>query len=93
MATFGQQPDLVLLAADVREVFGADLVTDTVTSPVSTIVTDTLTNTVVNTATLHVTWQVLQPIPFDYSVFFQAVTEVGDEWQVVAQVDTAQAAR
>jgi hypothetical protein len=39
-------------------------------------------------ATLDVTWQVLQPIPFDYNVFFQAVTEAGDEWQVVAQLDT-----
>jgi hypothetical protein len=39
-------------------------------------------------AALDVTWQVLQPIPFDYNVFFQAVTEVEDEWQVLAQLDT-----
>ena len=38
--------------------------------------------------TLDVTWQVLQPIAFDYNVFFQAVTEANDEWQVVAQLDT-----
>ncbi len=63
VATFGQHPDLVLLAADVRE--------DKVTGE----------------ATLDVTWQVLQPIPFDYNVFFQAVREENDEWQVVAQLD------
>lgn len=38
-------------------------------------------------ATLRVTWQVLRPLPFDYSVFFQAVIsdEPGDT--VVAQRD------
>ena len=39
-------------------------------------------------ARLDVTWQVLQSVPFDYNVFFQAVTEVDDEWQVLAQLDT-----
>lgn len=39
-------------------------------------------------ATLDVTWQVLQPLPFDYNVFFQAVTQTDGEWQVVAQLDT-----
>lgn len=39
-------------------------------------------------ATLDVTWQVLQPMPFDYNVFFQAVTETDEGWQVVAQLDT-----
>lgn len=39
-------------------------------------------------ATLDVTWQVLQPLAFDYSVFFQAVVEEEGESQVVAQLDT-----
>ncbi|MCC6457447.1 MAG: hypothetical protein IT328_21000 [Caldilineaceae bacterium] len=39
-------------------------------------------------ATLDVTWQVLQPLPFDYSIFFQAVRPEDDGWQVVAQLDT-----
>jgi hypothetical protein len=39
-------------------------------------------------ATLDVTWQVLQPPSFDYSVFFQAVTDKdGNDLQVVAQLD------
>lgn len=63
VATFGQNPDLALLAAEVREDAAA------------------------GQATLDVTWQVLQPLPFDYNVFFQAVTEVDDDWQVVAQLD------
>ena len=39
-------------------------------------------------AHLDVTWQVLRPLPFDYNVFFQALTE-GDQGdlQTVAQVD------
>ena len=72
VATFGRQPDLVLLAADLREEVQEDAATGVVTP----------------TATLDVTWQVLQPIPFDYNVFFQAVTDEDDEWQVVAQLDT-----
>jgi hypothetical protein len=39
-------------------------------------------------ATLDVTWQVLQRLPFDYNVFFQAVRPEDDGWQVVAQLDT-----
>jgi hypothetical protein len=72
VATFGRQPDLVLLAADLREEVEEDAVTGVVTP----------------TATLDVTWQVLQPIPFDYNVFFQAVTNENDGWQVVSQLDT-----
>jgi hypothetical protein len=76
VATFGEYPDLVVLAAQVHEDAEA------------------------SKATLDVTWQVLQPIPFDYSVFFQALTQetdtgdntgksVGnDTWRVVAQLDT-----
>src|SRR5690606_27122860 len=71
VATFGQQPDLVLLSADLREELQEDATTGVVTA----------------TATLDVTWQVLQPIPFDYNVFFQAVTD-NDGWQVVSQLDT-----
>ena len=39
-------------------------------------------------ASLDVTWQVLHPLPFDYNVFFQAVTQENDETEIVAQVDT-----
>src|SRR5690606_6534004 len=38
-------------------------------------------------ATLTVTWQVLQPLPFDYNVFFQAVTDGEQGDRVLAQVD------
>jgi hypothetical protein len=70
VATFGEHPDLVLLAADVRQ--------------------DNVGQDGERRATLDVTWQVLQPIPFDYSVFFQAVTgqSDGQNEQVVAQLDT-----
>jgi hypothetical protein len=66
IATFGDAPALVLLAADLDEG--------------------------VEATTLDVTWQVLQPLPFDYNLFFQAViagdaaANVGE--QVVAQLDT-----
>jgi hypothetical protein len=66
IATFGDAPVLVLLAADLDE--GAEK------------------------TSLDVTWQVLQPLPFDYNLFFQAVI-AGDaaantDEQVVAQLDT-----
>lgn len=38
-------------------------------------------------ATLEVTWQTLHPLPFDYSVFFQALTTTPTGEQVVAQLD------
>jgi hypothetical protein len=63
VATFGQNPDFVLLLAQVHEDESGKV-------------------------NLDVTWQVLQPIPFDYNVFFQAVTTANDETQVVAQLDT-----
>jgi hypothetical protein len=72
VATFGRQPELVLLAAELSEEVQEDAATGVMTP----------------TATLDVTWQVLQPIPFDYNVFFQAVADEGDEWQVMAQLDT-----
>ncbi len=37
-------------------------------------------------AQLDVTWQVLQPLPFDYNVFFQALAEGEGEPQVVSQL-------
>lgn len=40
------------------------------------------------TATLDVTWQVLRPLPFDYNVFFQAVTAGADGERVLGQLDT-----
>ena len=45
-------------------------------------------NEATDAVTLDVAWQVLQPIAFDYNVFFQAVTQVDDDWEVVAQLDT-----
>lgn len=38
-------------------------------------------------AELAVTWQALQPLPFDYNVFFQAVGEDGESFEVLAQLD------
>lgn len=38
-------------------------------------------------ARLDVMWQVLQPLPFDYNVFFQALVEGEDGPQVAAQLD------
>ena len=38
-------------------------------------------------ATLEVTWQALHPMPFDDSVFFQALAGSGKEAAVVAQID------
>jgi len=38
-------------------------------------------------AQLDVTWQVLQPLPFDYNVFFQALAEGEGEPQVMSQLD------
>jgi hypothetical protein len=35
-----------------------------------------------------VTWQVLQPIAFDYNIFFQATIETNNEIVVLAQLDT-----
>jgi hypothetical protein len=64
VATFGMNPDLVLLAAQVSEDVEA------------------------HEAKLDVTWQVLQPLTFDYNVFFQAVTQTENEWQVLSQLDT-----
>jgi hypothetical protein len=64
VATFGQNPNFVLLAAELNEDKAA------------------------GEATVDVTWQVLQPLAFDYNVFFQAVSQQNDEWQVVAQLDT-----
>lgn len=40
------------------------------------------------TATLDVTWQVLQPLDFDYNVFFQAVVPTASGEEVIAQLDT-----
>ena len=39
------------------------------------------------TAELTVTWQPLQPLDFDYSVFFQAIAGAGEQEQAVAQLD------
>lgn len=39
-------------------------------------------------AKLDVTWQTLRPLPFDYSVFFQAIAPGADGDQVVGQLDT-----
>lgn len=40
-------------------------------------------------AELAVTWQVMQPLPFDYNVFFQALAPAEeDDLEVVAQLDT-----
>lgn len=64
VATFGMNPDLVLLDAQIRE------------------------DAETNRARLDVIWQVLQPIPFDYNVFFQAVTETNNEIEVLSQLDT-----
>lgn len=38
-------------------------------------------------ATLQITWQVLRPLPFDYNVFFQAVTSGDQGDTVLAQLD------
>lgn len=38
-------------------------------------------------ATLVITWQVLRPLPFDYNVFFQAVTSGDQGDNVLAQLD------
>ena len=40
------------------------------------------------TAQLNVTWQTLQPLAFDYNVFFQALAEEDGQTTVVAQLDT-----
>jgi hypothetical protein len=77
VATFGMRPDLVLLNAQVRE--------QTSSAPAENQETEA---DAAPSARLDVTWQVLQPLPFDYNVFFQAVTQSGNEWQVVAQLDT-----
>ena len=37
---------------------------------------------------LAVTWQVLQPLAFDYNVFFQALAPKDKDLQVIAQLDT-----
>ncbi len=51
-----------------------------------------LTEAVDGSATLAITWQALQPLTFDYNVFFQAVIEAdgeaGNTVDVVAQLDT-----
>ena len=39
-------------------------------------------------AELAVTWQALQPLPFDYNVFFQALASTPEGMEVVAQLDT-----
>ena len=39
-------------------------------------------------AELAVTWQTMQPLPFDYNVFFQALSSAPDGQAVVAQLDT-----
>ncbi|MCC6169794.1 MAG: hypothetical protein IT329_21430 [Caldilineaceae bacterium] len=46
-----------------------------------------LENPGLGSATLHVTWQVLRPLPFDYNVFFQAVTTDNQGDHVLAQLD------
>jgi hypothetical protein len=46
-----------------------------------------LTEQADSTATLTVTWQPLQPLDFDYNVFFQALAGAGGAGQVVAQLD------
>jgi hypothetical protein len=38
-------------------------------------------------AELEVTWQALQPLPFDYNVFFQAHASASEGTEVVAQLD------
>lgn len=38
-------------------------------------------------ATLHITWQVLRPLPFDYNIFFQAVVQTDSGDIVLAQRD------
>jgi hypothetical protein len=38
-------------------------------------------------ATLDITWQVLQPLASDDSIFFQAIEGSGEEERVVAQLD------
>jgi hypothetical protein len=38
-------------------------------------------------ARLDITWQVLRPLPFDYNIFLQALTEDGNSLNVVAQLD------
>lgn len=39
------------------------------------------------TAQLDVTWQTLEPLPFDYNVFFQALPATADSQDVIAQLD------
>jgi hypothetical protein len=41
-----------------------------------------------SSAELTVIWQALQPLPADYNIFFQALSENGENSQVVAQLDT-----
>jgi hypothetical protein len=38
-------------------------------------------------AELAITWQTAQPLPFDYNVFFQALTDTPEGVEVVAQLD------
>jgi hypothetical protein len=72
VGTLGLRPELVVLEADLVE----------------TPVGGTVESTSNLSSTLTVTWQVLQPLPFDYSVFFQAVAPTGQGDQVLAQLDT-----
>ena len=44
-------------------------------------------NAVAQEAELAVTWQALQPLPFDYNVFFQALAAAPEGAEVVAQLD------
>ncbi len=76
VATMGLQPDLVVLQAAVVE------------EPAQTTRTQGVEQAASMTSTLTVTWQVLQPLPFDYSIFFQAVSTTPEGDTVLAQLDT-----
>jgi hypothetical protein len=82
VATLGLRPDLVVLEAVLVEEPATLAPTSTTTPTLTSALTHTLTST------LTITWQVLHPLPFDYSVFFQAVAATPDGDQVLAQVDT-----
>lgn len=77
VATLGLRPDLVVLEAGVVETPVESGVADA-----AVMVTSSLSSTIT------VTWQVLQPLPLDYSVFFQAVAATSEGDKVLAQLDT-----